>query len=147
MIPQFRICNQENRSGWNTMNLNVFSKPALLCEGGGLHLWEGFFFFFTLRSVTDVIGIVILFNIYIQHQFCMVKHFGLYPPCSALCEAELWLGSLYFSWHNTLQKWHMQQPVLQTQVSWGSWKLHCPGQFGGHIPAKIEDSFVKLLTT
>lgn len=82
-----------------------------------------------------------------QNPFCTPKHFGLYPPCSALCEVKLWLGSLYFSWQNALQKWQMQQPALETQVSWGSWKWHCPEQFGGHTPAKIEDSVVKLQTT
>lgn len=105
------------------------------------------FYFLTLRSVTDVIGIVRLFNGYIQNPFCTAKHFGLYPPCSALCEVKLWLGSLYFSWQNALQKWQMQQPALETQVSWGSWKWHCPEQFGGHTPAKIEDSVVKLQIT
>lgn len=61
----------------------------------------------------DIIGTVRLFSVYIQEVFCMEKHLGLYHLCSAICEAELCLGSLYSSCYNTLQKWQIQQHAFQ----------------------------------
>lgn len=148
MIPQFRTCSQENKKVAETQWTWQYFVKLLYHMRVESYTCEKDVLFFDLEiSHWCYWHSYTVQWIYIQNPFCTAKHFGLYPPCSALCEVKLWLGSLYFSWQNALQKWQMQQPALETQVSWGSWKWHCPEQFGGHTPAKIEDSVVKLQTT